>query len=48
MSKIILVIEDDGDLCTLLDYNLSRSGYRVELLHRLEGGWSTLKSYGRT
>ena len=38
MSKTILVVEDDGDLCTLLDYNLSRSGYRVELLHRLEGG----------
>jgi DNA-binding response OmpR family regulator len=38
MSKTILVVEDDGDLCTLLDYNLSRNGYRVELLHRLEGG----------
>jgi len=38
MSKTILVVEDDGDLCTLLDYNLSRSGYRAELLHRLEGG----------
>ena len=38
MSKTILVVEDDGDLCTLLEYNLSRSGYRVELLHQLEGG----------
>lgn len=37
MSKTILVVEDDGDLCTLLDYNLSRNGYRVEVLHRLEG-----------
>jgi phosphate regulon transcriptional regulator PhoB len=38
MSKTILVVEDDGDLCTLLEYNLSRNGYRVELLHQLEGG----------
>lgn len=38
MSKTILVVEDDGDLCTLLEYNLSRNGYRVELMHQLEGG----------
>ena len=38
MPKTILVVEDDGDLCTLLEYNLSRSGYRVELLHQLQGG----------
>ena len=37
MPKNILVIEDDGDLCTLLEYNLSRAGYGVTIRKRLEG-----------
>jgi DNA-binding response OmpR family regulator len=36
MPKTILVVEDDADLCELLEYNLSRSGYRVHIINRLE------------
>ncbi len=37
MPKHLLVIEDDGDLCTLLEYNLGRAGYGVTTLRKLEG-----------
>jgi two-component system, OmpR family, alkaline phosphatase synthesis response regulator PhoP len=37
MPKNILVIEDDGDLCTLLEYNLTRAGYAVTTLRKLQG-----------
>ena len=37
MKQTIVVIEDDQDLCTLLAYNLSRAGYDVQTLHRLQG-----------
>lgn len=37
MPKNILVIEDDGDLCTLLEYNLGRAGYEVTVLNKLQG-----------
>lgn len=37
MSQKILVVEDDKDLCTLLEYNLSRNGYEVELRHGVTG-----------
>ncbi len=37
MQQSIFVIEDDQDLCTLLEYNLGNSGYKVDLLHRLDG-----------
>jgi len=37
MPQRILVVEDDKDLCTLLEYNLSRNGYEVELRHGISG-----------
>ncbi len=37
MAKSILVIEDDRDIWTLLEYNLTRGGYRVESADRLDG-----------
>lgn len=37
MPKTIFVIEDDRDLSTLLDYNLSRAGYSVKAAERLDG-----------
>ena len=35
MSKRILVVEDDRDLCELLEYNLGRSGYQVQTAGRI-------------
>lgn len=35
MAKRILVVEDDRDLCELLEYNLSRSGYHVQTAGRV-------------
>ena len=37
MAKSILVIEDDRDIWTLLEYNLSRGGYLVGMADRLDG-----------
>jgi len=37
MQQSIIVIEDDQDLCTLLEYNLANNGYTVKVLHRLDG-----------
>ena len=37
MAKSILVIEDDHDIWTLLEYNLTRGGYQVGLADRLAG-----------
>ena len=37
MQQSIIVIEDDRDLCTLLEYNLANNGYTVNILHRLDG-----------
>ncbi|RZM07238.1 MAG: response regulator, partial [Pedobacter sp.] len=33
MSKKILIIDDDIDLCTLLGRFLTRNGYEVEMAH---------------
>lgn len=44
MAKTILAIEDDTDLCELLEYNLSRSGYEVKILHSLGGALDTVKA----
>jgi DNA-binding response OmpR family regulator len=44
MVKTILAIEDDTDLCELLEYNLTRSGYKVKILHGLEGALDTVKA----
>lgn len=43
MPKNILVVEDDRDLCTLLDYNLTRAGYRVTVVNRLESVSEAIK-----
>ncbi|MDA1313571.1 MAG: response regulator transcription factor [Acidobacteria bacterium] len=37
MAKTILVVEDDDDLCDLLDYNLSRAGYKVRVMKQVAG-----------
>lgn len=37
MAKTILVVEDDEDLCGLLEYNLSRAGYEVRTTNQVEG-----------
>lgn len=44
MAKTILAIEDDTDLCELLDYNLTRSGYEVKILHGLNGALDSVKT----
>jgi DNA-binding response OmpR family regulator len=44
MAKTILAIEDDSDLCELLEYNLTRSGYEVKILHSLQGALDTVKA----
>ncbi len=36
MNQSILVVEDDKDLCTLLDYNLARAGYNVTVVGRVD------------
>lgn len=37
MQQTIVVVEDDQDLCTLLEYNLGKNGYRVITFHRIGG-----------
>jgi DNA-binding response OmpR family regulator len=44
MAKTILAIEDDTDLCELLEYNLTRSGYEVRILHSLQGALDAVKA----
>ena len=44
MAKTILAIEDDTDLCELLEYNLTRGGYEVKILHSLKGALDTVKA----
>jgi DNA-binding response OmpR family regulator len=44
MSKTILVIEDDADLCELLEYNLTRNRYRVEVIDRLDNALGRVRS----
>jgi two-component system phosphate regulon response regulator PhoB len=41
MPKRIAVVEDEPELASLIDYNLSRQGYQVQILG---GGRGTLKS----
>ena len=38
MPQTVLVVEDDRDLCNLLDYNLTRGGYQVDIIGRVQGG----------
>jgi two-component system alkaline phosphatase synthesis response regulator PhoP len=44
MPKTILAIEDDTDLCELLEYNLTQAGYEVKILNGLKGALDTVKS----
>ena len=37
MAHSVMVVEDDRDVCTLLEYNLRGSGFEVTTLHRLRG-----------
>jgi two-component system phosphate regulon response regulator PhoB len=43
MSKRILVVEDDRDLCELLEYNLGRSGYQVQTAGRVADARARLR-----
>ncbi len=43
MQQTIVVIEDDQDLCTLLEYSLGKIGYRVETLNRVGGALRTIQ-----
>jgi two-component system response regulator CpxR len=36
--EVVLVIDDDQDLCELLEEYLSREGFRVETVHNGEEG----------
>ena len=44
MQQTIVVVEDDRDLCTLLDYNLRNSGYNVVMLHNLDGALQAIQN----
>ena len=37
MAKTVLVVEDDEDLCDLLEYNLTRAGYEVRVMKQVAG-----------
>lgn len=43
MEQTIVVIEDDRDLCTLLEYNLGKDGYRVVTLNRVGGALESVQ-----
>ena len=45
MQQTIVVVEDDKDLCTLLEYNLTRNGYRTVILHRLGGAEKAIRAH---
>lgn len=45
MQRTIVIVEDDRDLCTLLEYNLSNSGYKVVALHRLDGALEAIEAH---
>ena len=46
MAKTILVVEDDQDLCSLLEYNLSRAGYEVRIANQVAGTLEMAESIG--
>jgi phosphate regulon transcriptional regulator PhoB len=43
MPQKILVIEDDQDLCALLEYNLAQRGYEVATIQRLNGAMDKVR-----
>ncbi len=42
-KQTVVVIEDDLDLCTLLEYNLTRSGYNVRAQHSIAGALEAIE-----
>jgi DNA-binding response OmpR family regulator len=45
MAKRIAIVEDEAELASLIDYNLSRNGYQTQIL---DGGNNTLKALEQT
>jgi two-component system, OmpR family, alkaline phosphatase synthesis response regulator PhoP len=45
MSKRILVVEDDRDLCELLEYNLGRAGYVVGIVTRVDDARESIAAH---
>ncbi len=43
MPQTVLVVEDDHDLCNLLNYNLTRGGYQVDIIGRVQGGLERIR-----
>ena len=35
-GKLILIVDDEEDLCEILQYNLSNEGYRTDIAHSAE------------
>lgn len=46
MAKTILVVEDDQDLCSLLEYNLTRAGYEVRIANQVTGTLEMAENIG--
>lgn len=44
MPQTVLIVEDDRDLCNLLDYNLTRKGYQVDTIGQLQGGLDHIRA----
>src|SRR5690554_6466866 len=42
MPYKILIVEDDKDICEILEFNLSNEGYAVECAHSAEEGLTLL------
>ncbi len=45
MNETIVVVEDDRDLCTLLEYNLRNDSYKVVTFHKLDGVLEAIQNY---
>src|SRR3954468_18381168 len=43
MPKRIAIVEDEDELATLIDYNLTRQGYQTQLLNGSKGTLKTLE-----
>ena len=43
MPKRIAIVEDEDELASLIDYNLSRQGYQTQLLNGSKGTFKTLE-----
>ncbi len=45
MRQTIVVVEDDQDLCALLEYNLGNNGYEVVTVHRIDGADQVIQDH---